>query len=100
MGNVENGVTDNLPRPGLKQSLVGPQLAFAFLQELLNDLQRSVGTGTIKILKIPYLNQNMFEFSVKGTRELSGLNRNQVRHATGRTTNRKLSLESLKTSEN
>jgi hypothetical protein len=49
IGNIGNGVADNnLPRPGLKQSLVGPKLAFAFLQELQNNLPSTAGTGTIK----------------------------------------------------
>jgi hypothetical protein len=51
MGNVGNGIADNLPRSGLKESLVGPELAFAFMQELLTDLPRTAGTGTIKTLK-------------------------------------------------
>ena len=49
--------------------------------------------GQSKTHKSPYLNQNIWKFSVKRTKELSRLNRNQLRHVTGLTTNRTLSLE-------
>lgn len=93
MCNVGNGVVDHLPRPGLKQSLVGPELACGISERNAKWLANDCWNRTIKTLKSPYLNQNIRKFSVKRTRELSGLNRYQLRHMTGLTTNRTLSLE-------